>query len=205
MTIRKAIGEISLLGGHPALDFVNTVDSRGERWDPEFLNSYSDLIIWARRLHVIDDEEQRTLLSLAAKAPSEAERELIRARQLREILHRIFLTEANDEAVSERDLGLLNDVARRAQAKRRLVIVDATIEWRHSPADHLDAVATRVCWLAVDLLTSRRDRRPIRACEGRNCGWLFLDHSRNGHRRWCSDSTCGSHTRVRKFRALRAK
>ena len=205
MTRQKTIGEISLLGGHAALDFVNTVDSRGEQWGPEFLNSYGDLVTWARRLDVIDDDEQRTLLSLAIKSPSEADRELIRARELRETLHRIFLTEANDEAVSQKDLGLLNEVAKHAQEQRSLTIVDETIEWRHSPADDLDAVAIRVGWLAANLLTSRRDRRPIRACEGRNCGWLFLDHSRNGHRRWCSDRTCGSHARVRRFRAERAE
>jgi predicted RNA-binding Zn ribbon-like protein len=205
MTIQKTIDEISLLGGHPALDFVNTVDSRGERWGPDFLNSYSDLVTWAGRLDVIDDEEQRTLLSLAAKVPSEAERELIRAKELRETLHQIFLTEANNEAVSEKDLELLNEVARHAQARRSLAIVDDTVEWRLFPADHLDAVSTRVGWLATDLLTSRQDRRLIRACEGPNCGWLFLDNSRNGHRRWCSDRTCGSHARVRKFRAVRAE
>jgi len=204
MTRQKNIGEISLLGGHPALDFVNTVDSRSERWGPEFLNSYSDLVSWAGRLNVIDDEEQRTLLLLATKSLSEAESELIRARELRESLHRIFLTEANDEPVRVIDLDLLNEVARRAQAQRRLVKVGDGIEWRQSPADHLDAISVRVGWLAAELLTSRRDRRPIRACEGPDCGWLFLDHSRNGHRRWCSDRTCGSHARVRKFRAVRA-
>ncbi|WP_246713898.1 CGNR zinc finger domain-containing protein [Rhizobium leguminosarum] len=35
-------------------------------------------------------------------------------------------------------------------------------------------------------------------------GWLILDESRGGHRRWWSDNTCGSHARVRKFRALQA-
>ena len=204
MTRQKNIGEISLLGGHPALDFVNTVDSRGERWGPEFLNSYSDLVAWALRLEVIDEEEQRALLLLATRAPPEAKKEVNHARELREALHRIFLTEAGDELVSEKDLELLDEVARRAQARRRLVNVGDTIEWRQSPANHLDAISTRVGWLAADLLTSRLDRRPIRACEGPNCGWLFLDHSRNGHRRWCSDRTCGSHARVRKFRAVRA-
>lgn len=205
MTKQKNIGELSLLGGHPALDFINTVDSRGERWGPEFLNSYSDLITWGRRLDVIDDEEQRTLLSLATKSAFKAETELIRARELRETLHRIFLTEAGDEPVRMKDLEMLNEVARQAQAQRNLAVVDGTIEWRHSRADQLDAVSIRVGWLAGDLLTSRRDRRPIRSCEGRNCGWIFLDHSRNGHRRWCSDRTCGSQSRVRKFRAVRAE
>lgn len=204
MTKQKNIGEISLLGGHPALDFVNTVDSRGEQWGPDFLNSYGDLVSWAKRLDVIDGEEERTLLMLAKKSPSEAERELIRARELRETLHRIFLTEAGDEPVRMKDLELLNDTVRHAQEQRSLAIINGSVEWRQSPADNLDTILTRISWLSASLLTSR-GRRPIRACEGPNCGWLFLDLSRNGHRRWCSDKTCGSHARVRKFRAVRAE
>uniref|UniRef100_UPI0031012792 CGNR zinc finger domain-containing protein n=1 Tax=Neorhizobium sp. EC2-8 TaxID=3129230 RepID=UPI0031012792 len=205
MIKQKTIGDISLLGGHPALDFVNTVDSRGERWGPEFLNSYSDLVTWARRLDVIDEEEQRVLLLLATKSPFDAQKELIHALELRETLHRIFKIEVDNEPVSATDLELLNEVASRALTRRILVNVGDTIEWRQSPADHLAAIATRVGWLAADILTSRQNRRPIRACEGRNCGWLFLDHSRNGNRRWCSDKTCGSHARVRKFRTGRSE
>ncbi|WP_205669150.1 CGNR zinc finger domain-containing protein [Amycolatopsis suaedae] len=43
----------------------------------------------------------------------------------------------------------------------------------------------------------------IRAC-GR-CGWLFLDSSRGGRRRWCSMSTCGNREKAgRHRRAVRA-
>jgi predicted RNA-binding Zn ribbon-like protein len=202
MTGQKTIEDISLLGGHPALDFVNTVDSRGERWGPEFLNTYSDLVTWARRLEVIDDDEQTVLLSKAMESPVQAQRELVQARELREALHRIFLTESDEAPVGEEDLALLDRAVQPAQSQRRLVSVAGTIRWRHPPAEQLDAIAYRIGWLAAELLTSKTERRPIRACQGPNCGWLFLDHSRNGHRRWCSDRTCGSNARVRKFRAL---
>jgi len=204
MTSQKTIEDISLLGGHPALDFVNTVDSRGERWGPEFLNTYGDLMTWARRLEVIDDEERNVLLARATESPTQALRELIHARELREALHRIFLTESGETPVGEDDLALLDRAARPAQSQLKLVCVAGTIKWRHAAAEHLDAIAHRIGWLAAELLTSRTERRPIRACQGPNCGWLFLDHSRNGHRRWCSDRTCGSHARVRKFRALQS-
>jgi predicted RNA-binding Zn ribbon-like protein len=203
MTHQKTIEDISLLGGHPALDFVNTVDSRGERWGPEFLNSYGDLVTWARRVDLIDGDERAVLLLKVTEAPAEAQHELNRATELREALHRIFLTESEETAVDEADLALLNDVVQRAQSRRKLFNVAGTIEWRHAPADHLNGIARRIGCLAAELLTSRSERRPIRACQGPNCGWLFLDHSRNGHRRWCSDKTCGSHARVRKFRAVR--
>jgi predicted RNA-binding Zn ribbon-like protein len=204
MTGQKTIEDISLLGGHPALDFVNTVDSRGERWGPEFLNTYSDLVTWARRLEVIDDDEQTVLLSKAMESPVQAQRELVQARELREALHRIFLTESDEAPVGEEDLALLDRAVQPAQSQRRLVSVAGTIRWQHPPAEQLDAIAHRIGWLAAELLTSKAERRPIRACQGPNCGWLFLDHSRNGHRRWCSDRTCGSHARVRKFRALQS-
>ncbi|MCV4932572.1 CGNR zinc finger domain-containing protein, partial [Escherichia coli] len=43
----------------------------------------------------------------------------------------------------------------------------------------------------------------IRECPGRNCGWLFLDTSRNGQRRWCSEAECGTPARVARHRAAR--
>ena len=203
MTNQKTIEDISLLGRHPALDFVNTVDSRGERWGPEFLHTYGDLITWARRLDVIEGQEGVVLLSEAAKSPGQAEKELTHARDLREALHRIFLTESGGSSLQEDDLALLNEAAQRAQSQRTLVGAGGGIEWRNNAAAHLGTIADRVGWVAAELLTSKSERRPVRACQGPNCGWLFLDHSRNGHRRWCSDKTCGSHARVRKFRAVR--
>ncbi|KQY21605.1 MULTISPECIES: CGNR zinc finger domain-containing protein [Rhizobium/Agrobacterium group] len=204
MTSQKTIEDISLLGGHPALDFVNTVDSRGERRGPEFLNTYGDLVTWARRLDVIDDEERNVLLARATASPAQAQRELIHARGVREALHRIFLTESGEVSVGEEDLALLDRAVQAAQSQRRLVSIAGTIRWRHSAAEQMNAIVHRIGWLAAELLTSKTERRPIRECQGPNCGWLFLDHSRNGHRRWCSDRTCGSHARVRKFRALQS-
>ena len=205
MTNQKTIEDISLLGGHAALDFVNTVDSRGERWGPEFLNAYVDLVIWARRLGIIDEQERNFLLSEAIQSPDHAEKELIHARELREALYRIFLTESDGSSIRKDDLGLVNQAARRAQSQRILIAAAGRIEWRYTPAEQLDTIADRVGWLAAELLASNSKRRPVRGCEGSNCGWLFLDNSRNGHRRWCSDKTCGSYARVRKFRAVRAE
>ncbi|MGH8826162.1 MAG: CGNR zinc finger domain-containing protein [Jiangellaceae bacterium] len=47
------------------------------------------------------------------------------------------------------------------------------------------------------LTTGPLDR--IGRCPG--CGCLFLDTSRNGRRRWCSMSTCGSRTKSARYYA----
>jgi predicted RNA-binding Zn ribbon-like protein len=31
------------------------------------------------------------------------------------------------------------------------------------------------------------------------CGWLFVDRSRNGNRRWCDMRTCGSRDKMRRY------
>ncbi|NNU64814.1 MULTISPECIES: CGNR zinc finger domain-containing protein [Rhizobium] len=204
MNTQKTIYDISLLGGHPALDFVNTVDSRGERWGRDFLNSYDDLVAWACRLDVIDDEERDTLLVKAGKSAADAEKELEQAKALREVLYRLFLSEFDESPVSQEDLDFVADMARRAQSQQSLGLVAGNIAWRPADAKDLNAIRSRVAQSAAELLTSRDGRRLVRACQGRNCGWLFLDQSRGGHRRWCSDKTCGSHARVRKFRAAQA-
>jgi predicted RNA-binding Zn ribbon-like protein len=40
------------------------------------------------------------------------------------------------------------------------------------------------------------------------CGWVFLDHSRNGSRRWCRMADCGTTAKARRLterrRAARA-
>jgi predicted RNA-binding Zn ribbon-like protein len=53
---------------------------------------------------------------------------------------------------------------------------------------------------ALELLIARNDRREVRECKGDNCGWLFLDRSKGGHRMWCSDASCGARSRIARFR-----
>lgn len=201
MEKQKTIENINLLGGHPVLDYVNTVDSRGDRWGPEFLNTYEDLARWAWRVDVIGAAEVKRLIQIAHEKHSHARASLLTAREFRETVYRLFMSEVDERPVLNEDLSLLSKHVQRAAGKRLLVAKTPTIIWDYVPADELDAIVDRIAWLAAELLTSKSDRREIRACQGPNCGWLFLDHSRNGHRRWCSDKTCGSHARVRKFRA----
>ncbi|MWC00307.1 CGNR zinc finger domain-containing protein [Agromyces seonyuensis] len=56
---------------------------------------------------------------------------------------------------------------------------------------------------AVGLFDPANEGR-IRICEGQ-CGYLFLDTSRAGTRRWCSMQRCGNRAKVRAHRARKAK
>ncbi|TMI77299.1 MAG: hypothetical protein E6H05_00485 [Bacillati bacterium ANGP1] len=55
-----------------------------------------------------------------------------------------------------------------------------------------------VVWAASELLTSA-DVRRVRQCQSDDgCGWLFIDRSKNGTRRWCSMSVCGNRAKARR-------
>lgn len=41
----------------------------------------------------------------------------------------------------------------------------------------------------------------LKACPGPDCGWVFVDRSRNGSRRWCQMSDCGNRAKAAAFRA----
>jgi predicted RNA-binding Zn ribbon-like protein len=57
---------------------------------------------------------------------------------------------------------------------------------------------------AAELLTSAKLGR-VKVCGGEGCGWLFLDESRNGSRRWCESRDCGNRERVRKHLARKKR
>jgi predicted RNA-binding Zn ribbon-like protein len=91
------------------------------------------------------------------------------------------------------------DPVRRAYAEAlataRVHVEDgvAVLEW---PGDPLAPVIHDAWTLLAD-----PGRPPVRVCEGRGCGWLFLDQTRNASRRWCSSEDCGRRERVRRHRA----
>jgi predicted RNA-binding Zn ribbon-like protein len=39
----------------------------------------------------------------------------------------------------------------------------------------------------------------LKACAGRDCGWVFYDHSRNQSARWCSMKVCGDREKARAY------
>jgi predicted RNA-binding Zn ribbon-like protein len=51
---------------------------------------------------------------------------------------------------------------------------------------------------AADLLTSGKFAK-IRQCSDEACGWLFLDRSQAGKRRWCSMADCGNRYKARRY------
>ena len=61
----------------------------------------------------------------------------------------------------------------------------------------LDGPTWPVVWDAVQLFLSEESSR-LRVCGGQDCGWVYVDRSRNGLRRWCEMETCGTTAKNRR-------
>jgi predicted RNA-binding Zn ribbon-like protein len=189
-----------LLGGQLSLDFVNTPDPRGDN-PREFLRAYGDLVAWARFAGVLSEEQARSLLRVAERESRRAAAAYARAIELREALHRVFLALAHGAAPARDDLGIVQAAYRDALGHAALVAGDGGYDWAWSEApDALDRPLWPIARAAVELLLSPEIAR-VKECGNHGCGWLFLDTSKNGSRRWCSMEGCGSQVKMRRYYA----
>jgi predicted RNA-binding Zn ribbon-like protein len=140
---------------------------------------------WGRRLGLT-----------GARPPKADDRELAAVRDLRRAIHTTFTAVAAGTAPPTAALELLNATHAEAAAVARLTRRDGAwaLDW---PAGDPRRVRFAVAVDAIALLGDPRLLRRVRACPGRNCGWLFLDTS--GRRRWCSMDTCGSREKMRRM------
>jgi predicted RNA-binding Zn ribbon-like protein len=94
----------------------------------------------------------------------------------------------------------------RSYARRRDLLLRST-RYRLTTDGTLASVNqgwTEFCDLLVPPLVALGTERPrLRACGNRRCGWLFVDRSANGRRRWCDPKACGNRMKVRRYRARR--
>jgi predicted RNA-binding Zn ribbon-like protein len=183
------------------LDFTKTVGwAERDRPDDE-LTSYEALLGWAERKGVVDQAEGERLRRTAAARPGEAARVLRSAVALRELLYRIFSAVGQDLAPAESDVQLLNGLL--PDANRRVGVARSgdgfEWAWLEDPEHSLDRVLWSIVRSAAELLTWNELQR-VKLCNAHDCGWLFVDESRNRSRRWCDMSDCGNRAKARRFR-----
>ena len=191
------------LGGHPALDFINTIDPREGERRVEHLRSFGDLIDWAQAAGVLKRAEAREAAQEAAGDERAAARALERAIALREAIHAIFVAFVTRRSPAAGAMDELEAAFQQAMAHARLARKASAFHWQLDGG--LDSVRWHLARDAVALLESDRLGR-VKRCPGSgDCGWLFLDASKNGSRRWCSMAGCGNCAKLRRFRRRHAR
>ncbi len=185
--------------GRLCLDFANTVRARPMSDRIESIASYGDLLAWARQSTILTPGEAAALGEKARQHPRTATDALAQALRLREAIYGVFSALAAGLPAPVGDLRTLNRAIGKAMTRAGVVRASGGgFEWSWpESAPGLDQVAWWVARSAAELLTSE-DLTGVRECAGYDCGWLFLDNTKNRSRRWCDMSTCGNRAKGRR-------
>jgi predicted RNA-binding Zn ribbon-like protein len=196
------IEDIPLIGGHPALDFVNSVEGRGSETTLNYLADYDRLARWCARVGLIAPRDGTRVRQQAKRHPMIAARVWREAMALREGLNDVFRALVRSDDPPKPAVAVLNAAIERAFGNRRLQPTNpGAIAWMWNPANAgLEIVTWEIALSAAGLMTDADRRARIRICANGPCDWMFLDTSRGGRRRWCRMGVCGNVSKVRRFR-----
>lgn len=171
---------IRLAGGRLALDLVNTADwaSDGTVAD-EKLVTVEDVCLWADALGLPKSLQPESVGQL--KVLRSAVRNLL---------------------TDQGDAGVATEVV--SQALQGADWKSALPDAREKSGQAVSlTIAQLVAVSAVSILSDEREISRVKLCPGHDCGWLFLDETRNGRRRWCLMETCGNRAKARRNYARR--
>lgn len=176
------------VGNALCLDFANTVNKRP---DPErdLLDSMQTFAQWTAAAG---------LPMSPGSGKAETIVELGSARKLRERIYRVFAAVAAQALPEAPDVAAIMKMHAAALDSAELTLASSRIEAHWPPPHSVRRVTWAVAASAIQLLV----RGPLdRIGECPSCGWLFLDTSRGGKRRWCSMAVCGSRVKARRYYA----
>jgi predicted RNA-binding Zn ribbon-like protein len=188
------------VGGALCLDFANTVGNHRSRDPREKLRSFEHLVEWCRQAGILNEEESKEMLHRNAVVPAQGERLLRVAVDFREALFRTFSEVSQERKAPKSDLEIINGLLARMPFTLQIEsqnhkLVCAMIGCALDEARLLGPVA----WSAGELLGAPEKLSRVRECAGPDCGWLFLDLTKNHSRRWCDMDDCGSRAKAKRY------
>jgi predicted RNA-binding Zn ribbon-like protein len=190
---RSPLSDLRIVGGNLALDFVNTRGGpRHGVATTDWLSSYEDFAAWTSRIGVSDPSAPR-----GENAPrSAALAAFSRVQACRDDMDEIFRALADSSAPPAPALRRMQLAYVEALANAQLRGDTQGCTWRWDSGSDLLAPLWPIVAAAVELLT-HGPADHIKPCHA--CRFLFIDHSKNSSRRWCSMDDCGKAAKIARY------
>ncbi len=188
-----AWSEADYVGGHPVLDFLNTVADTGKTRISDKIATWPALRAWAGGSTLLSQSELAAFLRVPAL---DGEGELARLHGLRENAYEAMLGLSHQSGPGRQALARLEGSIREALVRSRFQTGAGRLRWRPDPGSPRrwhDAIA-----LGCEELLRGEEVARLRQCA--RCTWLFLDRGRGAGRRWCDMRTCGNRAKAEAFR-----
>ncbi|WP_156795873.1 CGNR zinc finger domain-containing protein [Bradyrhizobium icense] len=186
-------------GGHPALDFVNTLDERPSDEPIENLTTYRDLARFTELAGLVEPRIARPLQRFRDPASF---RIVKQARHLREHLHDLLAATTSGRPMRQSDLDAVAAAIQAAHAARALVASRSAGLVKYRWCLHrTPEIPLHACSLAIESLLVDAERKRIRKCGAADCDAYYLDTSKGQRRQWCSMKGCGNREKQRRRRS----
>lgn len=195
-----------LNAGRLVLNFVNTVDERpgydtsAPAPPKELLNSPMDFLKWCSLVEIVAPRLLNRLKQNWELHPNLSSKEFKRLINLRELLFCSLYSQISNGLIKSEFLIRINGLLENLPAQS---LVKCSSGYKLTWSESLDAYEMIYAILLNDLidLLANEDLSRLRVCAAKDCGWLFLDRSKNGKRRWCDMADCGNREKQRLFQA----
>lgn len=193
VTPRATKRAFSTLGGHAALDLLNTRPI-GTEGPVERLASFDDVLAWCAQFGVIEPADARRLRNAQGGAAALGE-----VRALREHLRAaVAAPSAKHHSWRTLTAALNTALARRPIVYRLERGRDGfTLKSMHeaTAVRHVPALIGK----CIAAFLAGPDLAHVRACAAEECVLWFVDRTRNHSRRWCSMDGCGDRAKARAY------
>lgn len=180
-----------LVGGHPVLDFLNTIHDWTEDAPVDHLADGAAAAAFGEQAGVLTRAESRRMAALVHG------QEIGRLRAFRALLERVLQALLDARTPVPADLEALDALRTEVSRVAKFRPVEGRLTSEVSAERAAGATLRyRLASAALSLLESSALRR-LKRCP--SCAWFFLDVSKNGSRRWCSMATCGTTAKAHRY------
>jgi len=187
----------TFIGGHPVLDFINTVEDQDKQRNLNLIADWSSFVAWAQAAEIFS-EEQLGVLNNAIPSVEKISL-LVEIQQVKEetynALNFILCSTSTENSAFKK----LQCRIKTAISHASLVQQAASFSWQantNNPNWVVDILLLRI----EDFLC-HTDMTKLRQCKG--CSWMFLNSGRGKGRQWCNMKTCGNRAKLAAFRERR--
>ena len=189
------VADIRLVGGTPAIDFVNSIHDRASELAQDYLLDGVSYLDWCVRAGVLTAAERRLVAERGADEVVAGDAPMLRA-----AMHELFTSVIEERPAGENAVAVMDRWLHLSWAGLHL---DARSLGRliHDAPPDASLPLQRLALSGLDTLRDVDPRRLKRCATVQGCGWLFVDRTKNGTRRWCSMATCGARDKMRRYRA----
>ncbi|WP_162617538.1 CGNR zinc finger domain-containing protein [Yoonia maritima] len=173
----------NFVGGHMALDFLNTVGDTDKSRSANLITSPDALLDWLTA-SITEDED--------AKGRSPSQDDVDALVKFRELAHCVLSASLGNTTADPADIQKFEAQIKSSLGHAHLDLSTTPAKWI-TTGNHSHYWIDRFVLLVEGFLCSPEAAK-LRQCEG--CSWFFLNSGRGRGRRWCNMSTCGNRHKV---------